>query len=79
MWICHLCHSDLSQYSCGFAVTFCVFFTSVLQRCPDIPVDLLLTLCVFVTSVIQICHHIYRNLSKDVKNIKIFHDIHADL
>ena len=22
MWICHLCHSVMSQYSCGFAVYF---------------------------------------------------------
>ena len=41
MWICHLFHSDLSPYSCGFAFIFVYFFTSGIQICRYIHVDLL--------------------------------------
>ena len=43
-------------------VSSCVFVTSVIQSCHDIPVHLLLPLRVFVTSVTHICPHVHMDL-----------------
>ena len=69
MWICHLYHSDLSLYIyVDLLSSSCLFVTSVIQSCHDIPMNLLCY--VFVTSFIHICPHVHLDMSRDANVYK---------